>query len=183
MLQLRPARPDDLDHLIRWVDSLPALVQWAGPQLFRYPVTPQQFAAYLDTARGTSAASEILTGIDAQSGVPVAHGEMGMINREQETASLCRILTDPALRGRGIGRALVHALLVRGFDELHLRRIDLRVYAHNAPAIRCYESEGFVKEGLLRQSTRVGDTVWDVVVMSVLKNEWVNMNSVTGERV
>lgn len=182
MLRLRPACPGDLDHLLRWVDSLPALVQWAGPQLFRYPVTPQQFAAYLATAQGRSPASEIMTGVDAAVDVPVAHGELGMINREQETASLCRILTDPVERGRGVGRALVHALLVRGFDELHLRRIDLRVYTHNVPAIRCYESEGFVKEGVLRQNTRVGDAVWDVVVMSMLKEEWITKNSVTGER-
>jgi RimJ/RimL family protein N-acetyltransferase len=183
MLKLRPTRPDDLEHILRWVDSYPALVQWAGPQVFRYPVTSQQFSAYLDTAQGAAPASEILTGIDVLSGVPVAHGELGMINREQETASLCRILTDPALRGRGIGRALVHALLVRGFNELELRRIDLRVYAHNAPAIMCYTREGFVKEGVLRQGTRVGDDLWDVVLMSVLKNEWVTNNSVTGEPV
>ncbi len=181
MLRLRPACQEDLDHLVRWVDSYPALVQWAGPQLFRYPVTPQQFAAYLEMAHGPSPTSEIMTGVDAAIDVPVAHGELGLINREQGTASLCRILTDPAERGRGIGRALVRALLVRGFDELHLRRIDLRVYAHNVSAIRCYASEGFVKEGVLRQGTRVGEELWDVVVMSVLKNEWHSRNSVTGE--
>ena len=120
----------------------------------------------------------ILTGIDRVSGTPVAHGEIGLINREQETASLCRILIDPAQRGKGFGKALVHALLVRGFDEMKLRRIDLRVYAHNAAAIRCYTSEGFVREGVLRQATRVEGVLWDVVLMAHFREAW---NTITGE--
>jgi RimJ/RimL family protein N-acetyltransferase len=157
------------------------MVQWAGPQLFRYPVTPQQFAAYLETTRGPVPVSEIMTGIDAATGRPVAHGELGQINREQETATLCRILIDPALRGRGFGRALVHALLVRGFDGLHLRRIDLRVYAHNQPAIRCYTAEGFVREGILKQGTRVEGALWDVILMAHFREQWNTANGHKGE--
>ena len=150
-----------------------------GPQLFRHPLTRTQFESYLALARGPEAAAVILTGIDPISGVPVAHGEIGMMNREQETASLCRILIDPARRGRGFGKTLVHALLVLGFEEMKLRRIDLRVYAHNAAAIRCYTSEGFVREGVLRQATRVEGALWDVVLMAHFREEW---NRITGQK-
>jgi RimJ/RimL family protein N-acetyltransferase len=103
-----------------------------------------------------------------------------MINREQEIASLCRILIDPAQRGRGWGRSLVHGLLERGFNEMKLRRIDLRVYAHNEPAIRCYTSEGFVREGILRQATRVEGAFWDVVLMAHFREEWNRINGQIG---
>ena len=59
-----------------------------------------------------------------------------------------------------------------GFTELGLRRIDLRVYGFNEPAIHCYEKAGFVKEGLLRKSQKVGDRYWDTIVMAILREEW-----------
>jgi RimJ/RimL family protein N-acetyltransferase len=180
MLILRPSIPDDIDHLVGWAETLPAIVQWAGAQLFRHPLTRDQFASYLALADGPVATSVILTGIDEGSGVPVAHGEIGMINREQETASLCRILIDPAQRGRGWGRSLVQGLLVRGFNEMKLRRIDLRVYAHNEPAIRCYTSAGFIREGILRQATRVEGVLWDVVLMAHFREEWNRINGQFG---
>jgi RimJ/RimL family protein N-acetyltransferase len=52
------------------------------------------------------------------------------------------------------------------------RRIDLRVYALNSPAIRCYETAGFVREEMLRQGMRVGGELWDVLLMSILRQEW-----------
>jgi RimJ/RimL family protein N-acetyltransferase len=76
---------------------------------------------------------------------------------------------------------LVRALLERGYKDWHLRRIDLRVYAHNLPAIRCYEAEGFVREGVLRQGTRVADMLWDVVLMAHFRDAWVTTNAQRGE--
>ncbi len=55
---------------------------------------------------------------------------------------------------------------------MHCRRIDLRVYALNSPAIRCYEAAGFQREGVLREGVRVGEELWDVVLMSILRQEW-----------
>lgn len=100
-----------------------------------------------------------------------------MINRDQRTASLCRIIVDPARRGEGLCRALVGELLRRGFGELGLRRIDLRVYAHNSAAERCYTTAGFVREGVLRQATLVDGMLWDVVLMGLLREEWQRTNT------
>ena len=42
----------------------------------------------------------------------------------------------------------------------------------NAPAIRCYEGLGFRREGLLRETRRIGQTWWSSLVMSLLEDEW-----------
>lgn len=44
----------------------------------------------------------------------------------------------------------------------------------NKSAISCYEKIGFVKEGLLRESKRVGETYWNLWEMSMLEYEWNN---------
>jgi len=52
--------------------------------------------------------------------------------------------------GRGIGRALLDALVEAAFDWHDLRRLQLQVLHDNAAAIRLYERAGFVREGILR---------------------------------
>lgn len=69
-------------------------------------------------------------------------------------------------RRRGVGRALMNALLewARGVDGL--RRLSLEVFATNAPAIRLYESLGFAVDGRKREGVRVGSDYVDLLLMS-----------------
>ncbi|MDQ1020155.1 GNAT family N-acetyltransferase [Streptomyces afghaniensis] len=67
-------------------------------------------------------------------------------------------------RGRGVGRALVRAAV----DEARrrgARRLTLRVLAHNTPARKLYEAEGFVVEGVLPEEFRLDGRYVDDVLM------------------
>lgn len=172
MILLRPFSGSGFARLIRWIDSQRSLVRWAGPQLFRYPLTVEQLDRYCALSAGPEPASMIYEAVHGETGSVVGHCELGLINREQQTASACRILIDPAFRGQGICRPMMERLLGIGFGDMHCRRIDLRVYALNSPAIRCYEAAGFQREGVLREGVRVGEELWDVVLMSILHQEW-----------
>ena len=52
---------------------------------------------------------------------------------------------------RGVGTALMTAMLDLADNWLGLRRIELTVYVDNTPAIRLYEKFGFSVEGTARQ--------------------------------
>jgi RimJ/RimL family protein N-acetyltransferase len=67
---------------------------------------------------------------------------------------------------------MIEKLLKLGFDELGLHRIDLRVYANNSPAIKSYVKLGFVKEGCLRKAAKFENEFWDVLIYSMLYDEW-----------
>lgn len=58
------------------------------------------------------------------------------------------LAVDPAARGRGVARALLHAAYKEAVRQ-GASRMTLRVLGHNLPARRLYESEGFVVEGVL----------------------------------
>ena len=53
--------------------------------------------------------------------------------------------------GRGIGTALLGALIDAADKWLNLRRLELTVYVDNVAAIGLYEKFGFVIEGTRRQ--------------------------------
>ena len=69
--------------------------------------------------------------------------------RRRHAASLGITIASEA-QGRGVGHALMRALLAHADDWAGLLRIELTVYADNARAIALYERHGFVKEGVLR---------------------------------
>ena len=56
----------------------------------------------------------------------------------------------PAQHGQGVGSALLQALLEQVGNYLPYRRLQLKVFCDNAPAIALYEKYGFVREATLR---------------------------------
>ncbi|MER5436422.1 GNAT family N-acetyltransferase [Streptomyces sp. NPDC002588] len=67
-------------------------------------------------------------------------------------------------RGQGVGRALLRAA-VETAREHGARRITLRVLAHNTPARKLYESEGFVVEGVLPEEMLLDGRYVDDILM------------------
>lgn len=58
------------------------------------------------------------------------------------------------------------------FTELGLRRIDTSVIANNKRALALDRKCGFVEEGRLRQAFHIDDKFLDVVMLSILRDEW-----------
>lgn len=54
-------------------------------------------------------------------------------------------------QGKGVGSALMRALIDVSDNWLNLTRLELEVYTDNEPAIRLYKKFGFEIEGTLRQ--------------------------------
>ena len=74
---------------------------------------------------------------------------------------------------RGYGTQVMRLLVQHGFDTLNLNRVYLKVYSNNLRAIRCYEKAGFVHEGRFRQAQYQDGQYFDILVMSMLRSEWV----------
>ena len=80
-------------------------------------------------------------------------------------------------QGHGLGRACVRQLKRLAFRDLHAHRFWLDVMSLNTRALHLYTGEGFVEEGRLRESVRLGldDAAgWDsLVVMAMLDREYL----------
>lgn len=75
-----------------------------------------------------------------------------------------------AYRGQGIGRRLMAATLAHARSQ-GLTRVELEVRADNAPAIRLYESMGFVHEGRKRNGDRLDGVYCDSLMMGLVWDE------------
>ena len=76
------------------------------------------------------------------------------------------IMIGTPYRGRGYGTEAIALLCAFCFDEMNLRRLKISVLARNAAAIRCYEKNGFVREGIWREEVYRGGSWQDVILMA-----------------
>lgn len=72
-------------------------------------------------------------------------------------------------QGRGVGTALMAAVLELADNWLGLRRIELTVWTDNASAIHLYEKFGFQHEGTARQYARRAGALVDAHFMARLR--------------
>jgi RimJ/RimL family protein N-acetyltransferase len=91
---------------------------------------------------------------------------------EGARATLGIAIHDERFWNRGFGTDAVATLVDGAFQARALTRIDLTVLPDNVRAIRAYERAGFQREGLLRRYIYQNGAYRDVVLMSVLHEEW-----------
>ncbi len=75
---------------------------------------------------------------------------------------------------KGYGAEVMTLLLRHCFETLNLNRAFLRVYTDNIRAVRSYEKAGFVLEGRLREAVFKFGKYEDILIMSVLRSEWLS---------
>jgi putative acetyltransferase len=71
--------------------------------------------------------------------------------------------------GRGVGTALMAALVDTADNWLDLKRLELTVWTDNAPAQALYRKFGFVEEGVLRAYAYRDGAYVDALAMARLR--------------
>jgi putative acetyltransferase len=147
----RPGKPDDLEiRSVRVSDAeaIAALANLPGYRAgtLRLPFqTIEGTRARLENRSPTSVSlvatvgSQIVgnAGLQRHEGRQIHVGHIGMGVHDDFT-------------GRGIGTALMAALVDTADNWLQIKRLELTVYADNAPAVALYRKFGFETEGTLR---------------------------------
>ncbi|WP_400162054.1 GNAT family N-acetyltransferase [Brevibacillus sp. TJ4] len=99
----------------------------------------------------------------------VVLNEMDTVNR---SANIRIGIQGSTFRGKGYGTEAMLLMLRVGFVSLNLHRIHLGVYTFNPRAIHVYEKIGFKREGVQRDVLFANGTFHDMVMMSMLENEF-----------
>ena len=170
MYKLRELEREDLRRINRWRNDADLISCLGAP--YRYvneDVDSAWYENYLH-ARGNSVRCAI---VDSEKEDEVL-GLISLlsINHINRSAELHIMIGDSECRGKGIGTFAVNAMIRHAFDNLNLRRIELGVLDINQIAIRLYEKNGFIKEGIKRNSNYKNGKYVSMIMMGLLKEEW-----------
>lgn len=103
----------------------------------------QEWRAWIERERSSLL---IASTVDDGSTRDAALAAVGPHHEDEVVAGLYAVWVAPWARGRGVGAALMRAVIARA-EELGFPRIVLDVGDHNAPAIALYERFGFEPTG------------------------------------
>jgi RimJ/RimL family protein N-acetyltransferase len=173
---LREYRKEDLESIRGWVND-PEIADNLS-DIFLYPSTLNQtesFLNYVLDGKSDKEAHFIIAEKETESYI----GQIDLmgIDWKNRCAELGIVIGQKECLGRGIGTEAIRLLLMFAFDRMNLNRVELRVHDYNERAYNCYLKCGFREEGRLKQRHFYQGTYGDVILMAVLKEEFLAENS------
>jgi RimJ/RimL family protein N-acetyltransferase len=171
MVRLRPPEREDLPLFVEWLSN-PDLRKFVTIRYISLGLEEQWYERLLEST-GQMPPGRLHFVIEAiDSAQPIGVISLEGINWCDRTSEVGIIVGDQAFWGKGYGTDAMRVLLRVGFDWYNLHRIDLRVIADNERAIRSYEKCGYQHEGRMREAMFVGGEHKDVLLMSMLEDEF-----------
>lgn len=167
-IKLRPVEEADLPRLVEWRNQ-PEI--WAS-FFNKFPLAHSGQRAWY---QGLSEDRNRLLLIIEDLASHEAAGTVGLdridpINRVAEYGNI--LIGPERFRRQGLAHEATTLILAYGFGRLNLNRIFLHVLEENTQAISLYRKCGFREEGRLRQAFYDEGRYKDVLLMSVLANEF-----------
>ncbi|MFH2103972.1 MAG: GNAT family protein [Chloroflexota bacterium] len=169
-IRLRANERTDLSLFTRWLNDPEVREHISHTLPFSLALEEQWFENMLKRPR-----EEHPLGIEIQSGEDwKLIGNTGLFDFDWHvrSAELGILIGEKTCWDKGYGTETMRLVLKHGFETLNLNRIYLRVHANNGRGIRVYEKVAFVHEGSLRQAVYREGQYQDMLLMSILREEW-----------
>ncbi|CAH0539702.1 GNAT family N-acetyltransferase [Vibrio marisflavi] len=149
--------PKDFKLLINWIDSSELNYLWGGPK-FEFPLTIEQLQQHYTQVQ----AKPFLLIVRNEA---VGFCELYKVSKTEYR--VCRVFVSPAHRGKGYGAKILDLVISKAKNKYSSQRLLLNVFAHNKPAIACYEKLGFRTYDIVSDIRSFNGNNWDLVRMSI----------------
>ena len=166
-IRLRAMCDDDAEAMLEW-RSDPALYEYF------YECVPlsidtqvQWIRDHMNEPRGITFIAE-----SKDTGGPVGMGSILSIDLRNRTAEYARMLISKECQGKGFAREFHMLIFEYVFDHLGVNRLWLEIIADNEKMIGMHKRSGFKVDGVLRQHKFKGGQFIDVLIMSMLAEEY-----------
>ncbi|HEX2194438.1 MAG TPA: GNAT family protein [Candidatus Limnocylindria bacterium] len=173
---LRPAERSDLSLFVRWFADADTTRHLASRAPFSQAMEEKWFERVVE-GQGKDHYHFVICLV--ADGTPIGTADLRDINLEDGRAEFGISIGEKPEWNKGYGTEALSAICDFGFGRLRLERISLEVYEGNARARRSYEKAGFRVEGTLRNAHFSEGRHSDVIVMSLLRDEWLALNRPT----
>lgn len=165
---LRALEPSDYETTIRWRRDSGIWEMLAGRKYF---VSESFERDWLEKASKSS--SDIKLAIcDVQTNLHIGNIYLSNIDFFNKSASTAKLIGNKEYWGKGYGTEATLLILYHAFYDLGLERVESRILSTNKASIRVQEKCGYQIEGVLRKAAFKAGELQDVVIMSILKDEF-----------
>lgn len=112
--------------------------------------------------------------VDDENKKLIGYAGISQLNEINISGEYFIFIGDKSYHRKGIGSFVTKEIVKNGFKELGLNRIMLTVSAKNIGAIKAYTNANFKVEGIMRQAFYRDGEFHNKIIMSILRDEWIN---------
>jgi RimJ/RimL family protein N-acetyltransferase len=174
-IRLRAAEKSDLPMFVEWLND-PEVRQYL---LMNLPLSLAAEEKWYESMTARPLAEQVLVieaappaGNPEARYFPIGNTSFMDVDWVNRSAEVGIFIGEKMFWNRGYGREAMRLMQRHGFGTLNLNRIMLRVFQHNLRGIKAYEYAGFRHEGKMRQALYQDGRYYDVLIMSILHEEW-----------
>ncbi len=172
-IYLRGMLEEDLNVYGEWIDN-PEVTYYM--EMGAKPYSAQDKAALYKEATDCNEAVVCVI-VEKSTGKPVGTIGLYLIQWICRRAQFRILIGDSQVWDKGYGTEATKLVVKYGYERLNLETIYLGVNEENLRAIRSYEKAGFVHEGRQRRFVYRNGRYYDVVNMSMLREEYFKMEN------
>ncbi len=173
-IRLRPLEKDDLSRCVAWLND----PEVRENLIYYSPISMGFELAWYETKlNGPVEELPFIIEINTEEGwMPIGDTSFVSLNWRDRSVEIGIFIGNKQYWDHGYGTQVMRLMLHYGFNGLNLHRIYLHVFESNKRGIRAYEKAGFVLEGRLREARFKNGKYIDILIMSILHDEWDDHN-------
>lgn len=164
-VSIRWLEPADEQRVLAWRNADHVRLNMYDDQ----PIPAVEHARWLEV---TLSAADVDAFVIVVDGVDCGFAVVRVESARHGRASWAFYLGDPAMQGRGVGRAVEYLIQHHVFEHRNMAKLSCEVLAFNTAVLRMHEKLGFTREGVLREHVLRSDGRHDVHLFGMLRSDW-----------
>lgn len=170
---LRPLMTSDANFIVKWRNNEEVIKNLFSQDLITLESHAEYYKQQIETKKCYQFIVEQIIREDGgdNCSIPIGTVYLKNVDVRNRKALLGIFIGEGIDRGRGFGKEATELIVKYGFNTLNLHKIYLQIIADNGVAISLYKNLGFVEEGCMRQDYYRNGKYYDVIQMSMLKED------------
>jgi UDP-4-amino-4,6-dideoxy-N-acetyl-beta-L-altrosamine N-acetyltransferase len=168
-VELVPFTEEYLPLYHRWRND-PDIMQFDQPG-YLYPVSYEEIEVWFDKVKNSTNSYSFAIKVKDEKKIIGICALLG-IDSKNRNCELSIVIGEKDYWGKGYGKETMNILMNLAFNEFNMHKIYLRVMSFNKRAIKLYESLGFLREGVLKESIYRKGKYYDVLIFGILQSQF-----------
>lgn len=148
MIKIRKHLQKDTSYRVKWLNN-PNVNKFIGDEIGKKTNLKKQKEWFVNYQKEKN--KKFFTICD--NSIPIGYMGLSNISKFNKNADLFIAIGEDNYRGKGIGKIAMEWIINYGFKKLKLHKINLGVIKDNIPAVKLYQSLGFVIEGEMKEES------------------------------
>ncbi|NQT49847.1 GNAT family N-acetyltransferase [Candidatus Kuenenbacteria bacterium] len=169
MIKIRKHLPKDVLFRVKWLSNL-NVTKWIGNELGQKTTLKKETAWFANYQKDKN---KIFFTI-CDNSKPIGFIGLSNISKTNKNADLFIAIGDDDYRGKGVGKIAMKWIIKYGFEKQKLHKINLGVIKDNIPAVKLYQSLGFIIEGEMKDEVFFKGKFYNFLFMAIFNKNKIN---------